>query len=118
MERWYAEKYAGSEFMSDFEILEIRLNPVRLCFRTSYVVLTTSIAMVFPYFNEVVAFAGSVTFWPLVVYFPIEMYFVHKMIVSWTFKWVLLRIFTIVCLFVSIFALIGSIQGLIAKRFG
>ncbi|KAL7593103.1 hypothetical protein Lser_V15G35528 [Lactuca serriola] len=118
VERWYAEKYAGSEFMSDFEILEIRLNPVRLCFRTSYVVLTTSIAMVFPYFNEVVAFAGSVTFWPLVVYFPIEMYFVHKKIVSWTFKWVLLRIFTIVCLFVSIFALIGSIQGLIAKRFG
>ncbi|KAI3754065.1 hypothetical protein L2E82_26179 [Cichorium intybus] len=117
-ERWYTEKYPGSEFINDCHVLKIRLNLLQLCFRTSYVVLTTSIAMIFPYFNEVVAFAGSVTFWPLVVYFPVEMYFVQKKIVPWTFKWVVLRTFTILCLFVSIFALTGSIQGLIAKRFG
>ncbi|KAL8205751.1 hypothetical protein R6Q57_009302 [Mikania cordata] len=117
-ERSYAERYPESNIIKDFKIWEIRMNPMRLCFRTSYVVLTTSIGMAFPYFNEVVAFAGSVTFWPLVVYFPVEMYIVHKRVVPWTIKWVLLRIFTIVCLFVAIFAFIGSVQGIIAKRFG
>nr|XP_043619477.1 probable amino acid permease 7 [Erigeron canadensis] len=118
VERWYAEKYPESEFTSDFHILELRLNPLRICFRTSYVILTTAIGILFPYFNEAVAFAGSVTFWPLVIYFPVEMYLVMKNIVPWTGKWVLLRIFTTVCLFVALFALIGSIQGIVAKRFG
>ncbi|KAK9057161.1 hypothetical protein SSX86_024528 [Deinandra increscens subsp. villosa] len=117
-ERSYAERYPESEFIKDFQILGIRMNPLRLYFRTSYVVLTTSIGMLFPYFNEVVAFAGSVTFWPLAVYFPVEMYIVQKKVVPWTVKWVLLRIFTIFCLFVAIFALVGSVQGIIAKRFG
>ncbi|KAK1440172.1 hypothetical protein QVD17_05997 [Tagetes erecta] len=118
VERSYAEKYPESDFIKDFDIWEIRLNPLRLCFRTSYVVLTTSIGMLFPYFNEVVAFAGSVTFWPLVIYFPVEMYIVRKKVLRWTVKWVLLRIFNIICLFVAIFALVGSVQGIIAKRFG
>lgn len=118
VERSYAERYPESEFIKDFDIWKIRMNPLRLCFRTSYVAITTSIGMLFPYFNEVVAFAGSVTFWPLVVYFPVEMYIVRKKVVRWTFKWVLLRIFTIICLFVAIFALVGSVQGIIAKRFG
>ncbi|KAI3675733.1 hypothetical protein L1987_85325 [Smallanthus sonchifolius] len=117
-ERAYAERYPESAFIKDFHIWEIRMNPMRLCFRTSYVVLTTSIGMIFPYFNEVVAFAGSVTFWPLVVYFPVEMYILHKKVVPWTVTWVLLRIFTVLCLFVAIFAFVGSVQGIIAKRFG
>ncbi|KAI3769101.1 hypothetical protein L6452_00198 [Arctium lappa] len=117
VEGWYAEKYPESVSTST-RILGMRRNPFRFCFRISYVVLTTSIAMAFPYFNEVVAFAGSVTFWPLVVYFPVEMYFVRNGIAPWTDKWIALRIVTVVCLFVTIFAFVGSIQGLIAKRFG
>ncbi|GJV17728.1 probable amino acid permease 7 isoform X1 [Tanacetum coccineum] len=118
VERWYAERYPESEFIHEFHILEIKLSPLRLCFRTSYVILTTALGMLFPYFNEVVAFAGSLTFWPLVVYFPVEMYFVQKKIASWTRKWILLRIFTILCFFVTLFAFVGSVQGIIAKRFG
>ncbi|XP_071727694.1 probable amino acid permease 7 [Rutidosis leptorrhynchoides] len=118
VERWYAEKYPESELLKEFRILEIRMNPLRLCFRTSYVILTTALAIIFPYFNEAVAFAGSVTFWPLVIYFPVELYFVQKKIVPWSGKWVLLRIFTILCFFITLFAFVGSIQGIIAKRFG
>ncbi|XP_076882579.1 putative amino acid permease 7 [Bidens hawaiensis] len=118
VERTYAERYPESEFIKDFHTWEIRMNPMRLCFRTLYVVLTTSLGMLFPYFNEVVAFAGSVTFWPLVVYFPVEMYIVHKKVVPWSVKWCFLRVFTIVCFFVAIFAFVGSVQGIIAKRFG
>ncbi|KAF5781334.1 putative amino acid transporter, transmembrane domain-containing protein [Helianthus annuus] len=118
VERSCSERYPESEFIKDFHIWKIRMNPLRLCFRTSYVVLTTSLAMLFPYFNEVVAFSGSVTFWPLVVYFPVEMYIVHKKVVPWTVKWCFLRVFIILCLFVAMFVFVGSVQGIIAKRFG
>ncbi|KAI3825839.1 hypothetical protein L1987_07517 [Smallanthus sonchifolius] len=83
VERWYA-KFPESAFAKDIQSVkvlllpEFRLNPLRLCFRTAYVVLTVAVGMLFPYFNEVEAFAGSVIFWPLTIYFPVEMYFVQK----------------------------------------
>lgn len=123
VERWYAEKFPESEFVKDTKTLkvsllpEFRLNPLRLSFRTAYVILTMSVAMLFPYFNEVIAFAGSIIFWPLTIYFPVEMYFVQKKVVPWSGQWIALRIYTIFCLLVTIFTLAGSIQGLIAKRF-
>ncbi|KAI3717943.1 hypothetical protein L1987_69886 [Smallanthus sonchifolius] len=124
VERWYAEKFPESTFAKDTRSLkvsllpEFRLNPLRLCFRTAYVILTMAVAMLFPYFNEVVAFAGSVIFWPLTIYFPVEMYFVQKKVVPWSGKWIALRVYTIFCLLVTIYTLAGSIEGLIAKRFG
>ncbi|KAJ0547937.1 putative amino acid transporter, transmembrane domain-containing protein [Helianthus annuus] len=124
VERWYAEKFPQSAFAKDVTSLkvsllpEFRINPLRLCFRTTYVVLTMAVGMLFPYFNEVVAFAGSVIFWPLTIYFPVEMYFVQKKVVPWSGKWIVLRIYTAFCLFVTVFTLAGSIEGLIAKRFG
>ncbi|KAJ9562880.1 hypothetical protein OSB04_008040 [Centaurea solstitialis] len=61
VDRWYAEKYLEYGPTSN-QILGMSLNHFRFSFRVSYVVLTTSIAMIFPYFNEVVAFSGSVNF--------------------------------------------------------
>ena len=95
-----------------------RVNPVRLCFRSVYVVVTVGVAVLFPYFNQVLAFSGSVIFWPLTVYFPVQMYFVHNRILPWTTKWILLRVYTIFCMLVMLFTLAGSLQGLISKRFG
>ncbi|KAI3825840.1 hypothetical protein L1987_07518 [Smallanthus sonchifolius] len=124
VERWYAEKFPESAFANDIRrvkvslLPEFRLNPFRLCFRTAYVVLTMVVGMLFPYFNELLAFAGSVIFWPLTIYFPVEMYFVQKKVVPWSGKWIILRIYTVICLFVTIYTLAGSIEGLIAKRFG
>ncbi|KVH99218.1 hypothetical protein Ccrd_022559 [Cynara cardunculus var. scolymus] len=124
VERWYAEKFPESVLTRDVGSLkvlllpEFRVNPLRLCFRTTYVVLTMAVGMLFPYFNEVVAFAGSIIFWPLTIYFPVEMYFVQKKIVPWTGKWIVLRVYSTFCLLVTIYVLSGSIEGLIAKRFG
>ncbi|XP_076888061.1 putative amino acid permease 7 [Bidens hawaiensis] len=124
VERWYAENFPESVFAKDIRsvkvslIPEFRLNPLRLCFRTTYVVLTMAVGMLFPYFNEVLAFAGSIIFWPLTIYFPVEMYFVQKKVVPWSGKWIILRICTTSCLLVAIFSLVGSIVGLITKRFG
>ncbi|XP_076934804.1 putative amino acid permease 7 [Bidens hawaiensis] len=124
VERWYVEKFPESTFAKDTQSMkvsplpEFKLNPLRLCLRTTYVILTMSVGMLFPYLNEVLAFAGSIIFWPLTIYFPVEMYFTQKKVVPWSGKWIILRIYTIICLLVTIFTLVGSIEGLIAKRFG
>ncbi|GMP52032.1 hypothetical protein CsSME_00018012 [Camellia sinensis var. sinensis] len=114
-ERWFGKKYPNSGFVNNFYNFKLpllsgfQLNPLRLCFRTFYVISTTVIAVIFPYFNQVLEVLGALNFWPLAIYFPMEMYFVQKKIRAWTTKWIVLQTFSIVCLIVSILALIGSV---------
>ena len=82
----------------------------------AYVVSTTGIAMLFPYFNQVLGVLGALNFWPLTVYFPVEMYFVQKKIMPWTRKCIVLRTFSFVCFLVTVVALIGSLKGLISAK--
>ncbi|CAK9148917.1 unnamed protein product [Ilex paraguariensis] len=123
VEKWFAETFPYCGFVYEDHFFKLpslpafRLNLLRLCFRTAYVALTTGIAMIFPYFNQVVGLAGAISFWPAVVYFPVEMYLVQKTIGTWTGKWVMLRSFSLVCLVVTCFALVGSIKGLINAKF-
>ncbi|CAH1450980.1 unnamed protein product [Lactuca virosa] len=124
VEKWFSNNYPDSEFVNGFYRLKLPLseatfhvNLLRLCFRTLYVVTTTGIAMLFPYFNQVLGVLGALNFWSLTIYFPVEMYFVQRRIVPWTTKWVALRTFSLVCFLVSVLAFIGSLQGLISARF-
>ncbi|KAG9455406.1 hypothetical protein H6P81_008310 [Aristolochia fimbriata] len=122
VERWVSEKYPESEFVNRFYTVKApffpvyRVNPLRLCFRTAYVCFTTAIAIVFPYFNQVLGVLGSLNFWPLTIYFPVQMYFVQRRIGRWTEKWVVLQMFSVVCLLVSVVSLIGSVEGLITAK--
>ena len=70
----------------------------------------------FPYFNQVLGVLGAVNFWPLAIYFPVEMYLVQKKIGAWTRKWIVLRTFSFVCFIVTVVALIGSLEGLISAK--
>ncbi|KAG5550922.1 hypothetical protein RHGRI_009373 [Rhododendron griersonianum] len=122
VEGWIHGKFPNSGFVSNFYSFKLplipafQLNPLRLCFRTGYVVSATVIAMSFPYFNQVLGLLGALNFWPLVIYFPVEMYFVQRKIRAWTTTWVVLRTYSIACLIVSILALLGSVQGLIRAK--
>ncbi|XP_068642049.1 probable amino acid permease 7 [Aristolochia californica] len=122
VERWLSEKYPNSEFMNNSYRLKIlflpayNVNLLRLGFRTAYVVTTTGIAMIFPYFNQVLGVLGALNFWPLTIYFPVKMYFVQQKIAPWTRKWVILQTFSIICLIVTLVALVGSIEGLITAK--
>ncbi|KAL6999055.1 putative amino acid permease 7 [Sarracenia purpurea var. burkii] len=124
MERWFGVKFPNSGFVNGFYSFKLpllptfQLNLCRLCFRTSYVISTTIIAMIFPYFNQVLGVLGALNYWPLAIYFPMEMYFVQRKIGAWTRNWIVLQTFSIVCLLVSILALIGSVEELIIARFG
>lgn len=94
------------------------MNLLRVFFRTAYVASITGVGIAFPYFNQVIGVAGAINFWPVVIYFPIEMYLVQKNIGSRTTAWVILRLYSLISLIVILFAFIGSVKGLINARFG
>uniref|UniRef100_A0A0E0KW87 Amino acid transporter transmembrane domain-containing protein n=1 Tax=Oryza punctata TaxID=4537 RepID=A0A0E0KW87_ORYPU len=94
------------------------VNLQRVCFRTLYVASTTGLALVFPYFNEVLGVLGALVFWPLAIYLPVEMYCVQRRISPWTPRWAALQAFSVVCFVVGTFAFVGSVEGVIRKRLG
>ncbi|KAF7002167.1 hypothetical protein CFC21_017682 [Triticum aestivum] len=123
-DRHFAERYPGSGFVNDFHTVKVpllpayRVNLLRVCFRTAYVASTTAVAIFFPYFNEILALLGALNFWPLAIYFPVEMYFIQRKVPRWSTRWLVLQGFSTVCLLVSAFALVGSIQGVITQKLG
>ncbi|KAK4420615.1 putative amino acid permease 7 [Sesamum alatum] len=119
IEKFLAKTFPDSRFVhGDLKRMPgLRLNAMRLCLRTAYVGFTTGFSMLFPYFNQVVGVAGAINFWPVVVYFPVEMYLVKKNIGSWTSKSIILRVYCFATLLVILFAFVGSIKGLITARF-
>ncbi|KAL6975521.1 hypothetical protein U1Q18_024317 [Sarracenia purpurea var. burkii] len=94
----------------------LELNLFRLCFRTAYVASTTGIAILFPYFNQVLGVLGALNFWPLAIFFPVEMFIVRKKIRAMTWMWVFLQVFRGVCLVVTIVAFVGSVEGLVSPQ--
>lgn len=89
------------------------LNLFRLVWRTLFVILTTLISMLMPFFNDVLGFLGALGFWPLTVYFPVEMYIAQKKIQKWSTKWVCLQVLSLACLVVSVAAAAGSVAGVV-----
>ncbi|KAK4340142.1 hypothetical protein RND71_041604 [Anisodus tanguticus] len=93
--------------------LEQKEMATKLVWRTAYVVFTTILAMLFPFFNDFVGLLGAASFWPLTVYFPIQMYIAQAKIPKYSFTWIWLKILSFVCLIISLLAAAGSVQGLI-----
>lgn len=75
--------------------------------------LTTLIAMLMPFFNDVVGILGAFGFWPLTVYFPIDMYISQKKIGRWTSRWLGLQLLSASCLIISLLAAVGSMAGVV-----
>ncbi|CAM6097147.1 unnamed protein product [Calypogeia fissa] len=88
------------------------LNLFRASWRTVYVIITTIISMVVPFFNDVLGILGSLGFWPLTVYFPLAMYIAQHKIQRFSRLWIGLQMLSFVTFLVSLAALIGSIEGI------
>ncbi|KAG0489759.1 hypothetical protein HPP92_006622 [Vanilla planifolia] len=69
--------------------------------------------MLLPFFNDIVGLMGALGFWPLTVYFPVEMYIVQKKIARWSTRWVCLQLLSVACLIVSVAAAVGSVAGIV-----
>ncbi|KAH7567932.1 hypothetical protein ACOSP7_009785 [Xanthoceras sorbifolium] len=119
IEKAAAARFPDSEFITkDIKIpipgfKPFNLNLFRLVWRTIFVIITTVISMLLPFFNDVVGLLGALGFWPLTVYFPVEMYIVQKRIPKWSTKWISLQILSFACLIISIAAAVGSIAGVV-----
>lgn len=74
--------------------------------------VTSVIAMIFPFFNDFLGLIGAISFWPLTVYFPVEMYIARLNMKRFSFTWMWLKILSYGCLVVSLMSAAGSIQGL------
>ncbi|KAL7216502.1 hypothetical protein ACSBR1_028444 [Camellia fascicularis] len=117
-ERWITKKLPDNEFVNNVYTIKLpmlsvfKLNLLRLCFRTTYVASTTGIALLFPYFNDVLGVLGALNFWPLAIYFPVEMYLRQRNIKAWTRMWVMFQAFRAVCLVVTIVAFVGSTKSM------
>ncbi|KAL6905527.1 hypothetical protein ACP4OV_003128 [Aristida adscensionis] len=114
VERWAAATWPGSAFVSR----ELRVGPfaptaLRLAWRPAFVCLATVVAMALPFFGAVVGLMGAFSFWPLTVYFPVEMYIVQRRVERGSAKWICLKALTAVCLVVSVAAAAGSIAGFV-----
>ncbi|KAH0733441.1 hypothetical protein KY289_004629 [Solanum tuberosum] len=113
-QKWPQSKFITKEYMINLSPLGLfNFNFYRLVWRTLYVVFTTILAMLFPFFNDFVGLLGAASFWPLTVYFPIQMYIAQAKIPKNSFTWIWLNILSFVCLIISLLAAAGSVQGLI-----
>ncbi|XP_010482241.1 PREDICTED: amino acid permease 6 isoform X2 [Camelina sativa] len=114
--RWPDNKFITREYKVHVPCGgEFSINFFRLVWRTSYVVVTAVVAMIFPFFNDFLGLIGAASFWPLTVYFPIEMHIAQKKINKFSFTWTWLKILSWACFIVSLVAAAGSVQGLITS---
>uniref|UniRef100_M4DTX5 Amino acid transporter transmembrane domain-containing protein n=1 Tax=Brassica campestris TaxID=3711 RepID=M4DTX5_BRACM len=72
---WPENNFINKEHSINIPFLgKWRINFFRLVWRTAYVILTTFVAVIFPFFNSILGLIGATAFWPLTVYFPVEMH--------------------------------------------
>lgn len=119
VETWSKKKWPESSFITKEYLIEFpccgifNINLFRMVWRTVYVIFTVVIAMIFPNFNDVVGLLGAASFWPLTVFFPIEMYIAQTKIPKFSSTWIWMQVLSFVCLIISLLAAAGSIHGLV-----
>ncbi|KAI3870558.1 hypothetical protein MKX03_022751 [Papaver bracteatum] len=109
IEQWASTRWPQNEFINrkfDLPIRGLRnfkLSWFRIFYRSIFVILTTTLSMFFPFFNEVVGILGSIGFWPSTVYIPIRIYLSRKEVPKW------------MCFTVSLAALSGSAVSFVSS---
>ncbi|OAY81006.1 Amino acid permease 6 [Ananas comosus] len=118
-EGWIRSRWPNSAFFTKEHVVSLPVvgdfpfSLFRLIWRTLYVILTALVASIFPFFNDFLGLIGALSFWPLTVYFPVQMYMAQAKIRKFSVTWTWLNILSSACLVVSIVAACGSIQGLV-----
>ncbi|KAK1628278.1 hypothetical protein QYE76_002593 [Lolium multiflorum] len=114
VERWAKSRWPDSAFIGrEFRVGPFALSAFRLTWRSVFVCFTTVFAMLLPFFGNVVGLLGAVSFWPLTVYFPVEMYIRQRGVPRGSTQWLCLKMLSAGCLIVSIAAAAGSIANVI-----
>ncbi|KAL5776314.1 hypothetical protein ACOSP7_009240 [Xanthoceras sorbifolium] len=98
-ERWFVSRWPTSflnriytikfRFIHNFTV-HFMLGRLLLC--SVFVIFTTLVAMMFPFFNAVLGLIGEIGFWPLTVYFPLTMYTVQAKIKRGSSTWIIFQV--------------------------
>ena len=75
-------------------------------------VMVTMVALALPFFTDMIALMGSIGYWPIVVYFPVEMHIAQYKIPKRSARWAGLQLLSLLNLLISLAAASGAIQGL------
>ncbi|CAM8937093.1 unnamed protein product [Rhodiola kirilowii] len=119
-ENWLASRWPKSGFFNSVHSLKLpcstncrfQFTLCKLLIRPAFVIVTTALAMMFPFFNAILGLLGAISFWPLTVYFPVSMYIVQANIKKGSGLWIFLQTLSGVCLVVTLIAGIGSIADM------
>ncbi|EEF45873.1 amino acid transporter, putative [Ricinus communis] len=119
VETWIRTKWPKSKFvMEEYPLsigkrnLNFKVNLLRVCWRTGFVVVATLLAMALPFFNDILALLGALAYWPMTVFFPLEMYISQNQIKRHSVRWFWLELLNLVCFLVTIGVACSAIQGL------
>ncbi|GJN38627.1 hypothetical protein PR202_gb27687 [Eleusine coracana subsp. coracana] len=66
-----------------------------------------------PFFNSILGILGSVAFWPLTVFFPVEMHIRQQQLPRFSPKWLALESLSFVCFIITVAACASSVQGVL-----
>lgn len=85
--------------------------PLRLVYRSFYVVIVTFLAVLLPFFESILGFVGAIGFWPMTVFFPINCWIrVFRPKKAYV---VFLRIVDVFCFLLTLAVVIASFQSMI-----
>jgi amino acid permease len=90
-----------------------RLSVFRVVWRTAFVAVITLLAVLMPFFNSILGILGSIAFWPLTVFFPVEMYIRQRQVRRFSARWAALQSLSFVCFLVTVAACAASAQGVL-----
>lgn len=121
-EEYLSKKYPDSIKFHKFYTIPLfskaysfRFTVGKLVLRTMFVVFTTLVGMLLLFFNAVLGQLGSISFWPLTVYFPITLYIKKNKIGKGERKWSMLQFLSLIALLVSVLSVIGSVVDIGGK---
>ncbi|XP_058785200.1 amino acid permease 8-like isoform X1 [Vicia villosa] len=110
--KWPRSSFINKEYANKICSFSFNINMFRLIWRTIFVIMATVMAMAMPFFNEFLSLLGAFGFWPLVIFFPIQMHISQKQINKFSLKWCVLQLLSFVCFMISACAGIGAVHGI------
>ncbi|VAH82509.1 amino acid permease 1-like [Triticum dicoccoides] len=93
----------------------LRFTMAKLVLRTAFVVATTVVSLMLPFFNAILGLLGAAAFFPLTVYFPVTMYITQAKVPRGSGKWVALQALNVGALVVSLLAAVGSVADIVQR---
>ncbi|TKY55943.1 Amino acid permease 6 [Spatholobus suberectus] len=111
-QRWPSSSFVNGEYPMSIGKMTFSLSFFRLVWRSVFVVAVTVLAMTMPFFNEMLALLGAIGFWPLTIYFPVEMYIARKKIKKGTIRWFGLKTLSLGFMLLSVAIACAAIHGM------